>query len=145
MIDTNLKGLLYMTREVSTYMIANKKGHILNIGSVAGKEVYPRGNVYCATKHAVDALNKGMRIDLLPHGIKVTGVHPGMLESEFSLVRLHGDEEKAKAVYQGIHPLYPIDVAEVIWFAVNQPKHVCLNDIVMTCTAQASARDSIRD
>jgi NADP-dependent 3-hydroxy acid dehydrogenase YdfG len=146
MIDTNVKGLLYMSKTVAQLMIKNNnQGHIINIGSIAGKEVYPKGNVYCATKHAVDALNKSMRIDLLPHQIKVTAVNPGMLETEFSLVRFEGDEEKAKQVYQGMQPLLPEDVAAVIYFAVNQPKHVCLNDITMTPTQQGSAKAVLRD
>lgn len=144
MIDTNLKGLLYVTRIVSNLMIANKKGHIINIGSVAGKEVYANGNVYCATKHAVDALNKGMRIDLLPHGIKVTAVNPGMVETEFSLVRFDGDEERAKKVYLGMQPLTPEDIAETIYWAAQRPAHVNINDIVIMPTMQASATNVLR-
>ena len=144
MIDTNVKGLLYITREVSQLMIANKKGHIINIGSIAGKEVYANGNVYCATKHAVDALNKGMRIDLLPHGIRVTAVNPGMVETEFSIVRFHGDEERAKKVYEGLHPLTPQDIAETIFWAASRPAHVNINDIVIMPTVQANATTIFR-
>ena len=144
MIDTNIKGLLYMTRAVSPIMIARKQGHVINIGSVAGKEVYPKGNVYCATKHAVDALNRAMRIDLLPHNIKVTAVNPGLAETEFSIVRFTGNEERAKKVYEGFTPLTAEDVAEVIWFAASRPAHVNLNDIIITPTSQASSRDVVR-
>ncbi|TDG35108.1 SDR family NAD(P)-dependent oxidoreductase [Pedobacter changchengzhani] len=138
MIDTNVKGLLYTTKIVSNWMVKNKNGHIVNIGSIAGKEVYPNGNVYCASKHAVDALNKAMRIDLLPHGIKVTGIHPGAVETEFSIVRFDGDEEKAKKVYDGFEPLIADDIADAIWYAVSRPKHVNINDMVIMPTAQAS-------
>lgn len=139
MIDTNVKGLLYVTRIVSSWMTVRKKGHIINIGSIAGKEVYPNGNVYCATKHAVDALNKGMRMDLLPHGIKVTAINPGMVETEFSLVRFKGDEERARKVYDGIEPLMAQDIADAIWFVVSRPAHVNINDMLIMPTAQASA------
>lgn len=139
MIDTNVKGLLYVTKIVSNWMIAAKKGHIINIGSIAGKEVYPNGNVYCATKHAVDALNKGMRIDLLPHGIKVTAINPGMVETEFSKVRFKGDEERASKVYDGFDPLLAQDIADAIWFAVSRPLHVNINDMLIMPAAQASA------
>ncbi len=139
MIDTNIKGLLYISRTVSNLMIENKKGHIINIGSVAGKEVYANGNVYCATKHAVDALNKGMRIDLLQHGIKVTAVNPGMVETEFSIVRFDGDEDKAKKVYAGLQPLTPEDIAETVFWAANRPAHVNINDILIMPSAQATA------
>jgi len=139
MIDTNVKGLLYVTKIVSNWMISNKKGHIVNIGSTAGKEVYPNGNVYCATKHAVDALNKGMRIDLLPHGIKVTAVNPGMVETEFSKTRFKGDETRAEKVYEGLEPLIAQDIAEAIWFAVSRPAHVNINDMIITPTAQANS------
>ena len=141
MIDTNIKGLLYITRAVSPLMIANQNGHIVNLGSIAGKEVYPGGNVYCATKHAVDALSKAMRIDMLKHNIKVTNIAPGMVETEFSLVRYKGNEEAAKNVYQGLTPLTNEDIADVILFAITRPAHVCLNDIVLMPTAQASSRD----
>jgi len=139
MIDTNVKGLLYVTKIVSGWMVSRKKGHIINIGSIAGKEVYPNGNVYCATKHAVDALNKGMRMDLLPHGIKVTAINPGMVETEFSVVRFKGDEDKAKKVYEGLEPLLADDIAEAIWFVVSRPAHVNINDMLIMPTAQASA------
>lgn len=139
MIDTNLKGLLYVTRMISPRMKERKKGHIINIGSVAGKDTYKFGNVYCATKHAVDSLTKAMRIDLLPYAIKVTGICPGAAETEFSLVRYQGDEQKAKAVYNGFDPLLAQDIADIVWFAVTRPAHVCLNDIVVTPTAQANA------
>jgi 3-hydroxy acid dehydrogenase/malonic semialdehyde reductase len=139
MIDTNVKGLLYVSKIVSNWMIKNGHGHIVNLGSIAGKEVYANGNVYCATKHAVDALNKGMRIDLLPHGIKVTAVHPGAVETEFSEVRFKGDKERAKKVYEGWTPLEAEDIAETIWFVVSRPKHVNINDILVMATAQANA------
>ncbi|MBS1529279.1 MAG: SDR family NAD(P)-dependent oxidoreductase, partial [Bacteroidetes bacterium] len=144
MVDTNIKGLLYVTKVVSNWMIDNGFGHIINLGSIAGKEVYPNGNVYCASKHAVDALSKGMRIDLLPHGIKVTAVHPGAVETEFSLVRFKGDEERAKKVYDGFEPLVAADVAETIWFAVSRPKHVNINELTVMPTAQASATNIFR-
>ena len=139
MIDTNVKGLLYVTKIVSNWMIPQKRGHIINIGSIAGKEVYPNGNVYCASKHAVDALNKGMRIDLLPYNIKVTAINPGMVETEFSLVRFKGDEERAKNVYKGFEPLLAQDIADAIWFVVSRPAHVNINDMLIMPTAQASA------
>ena len=139
MIDTNVKGLLYISRAVLPLMIANQKGHVINIGSIAGKEVYPNGNVYCATKFAVDALTKGMRIDTVKHGIKVTQIAPGAVETEFSNVRFHGDDERAKSVYQGYDPLRPEDVAEVIYYTTTLPKHVNINDLVLMPTAQASA------
>ena len=139
MIDTNVKGLLYVSKVVANWMIENKHGHIVNIGSIAGKEVYANGNVYCATKHAVDALNKGMRIDLLPYGIKVTAVHPGAVETEFSEVRFKGDKERAKKVYEGFEPLVANDIAETIWFVVSRPAHVNINDLVVMPTAQANA------
>ena len=139
MIDTNVKGLLYVSKVVANWMIENKHGHIVNIGSIAGKEVYANGNVYCATKHAVDALNKGMRIDLLPYGIRVTAVHPGAVETEFSEVRFKGDKERAKKVYEGFEPLVANDIAETIWFVVSRPAHVNINDMVVMPTAQANA------
>jgi NADP-dependent 3-hydroxy acid dehydrogenase YdfG len=144
MIDTNVKGLLYMSRIVSNLMIKRQKGHIINIGSIAGKEVYANGNVYCATKHAVDALNKGMRIDLLPHNIKVTAINPGMVETEFSVVRFDGDEDRAKKVYAGMQPLTPQDIAETIYWAADRPAHVNINDIIIMPTVQASATNVIR-
>lgn len=139
MIDTNVKGLLYVTRTVSQGMIDRKKGHIINIGSIAGKEVYPNGNVYCATKHAVDALSKAMRIDMLQHGIKVTQIAPGAAETEFSKVRFHGDEERASKVYQGYQPLMAEDIADTAFFIANLPPHVNINDLLIVPTSQASA------
>jgi len=144
MIDTNIKGLLYVTRTVAPLMIKNKKGHIFNIGSVAGKEVYANGNVYCATKHAVDALTKATRIDLLQHGIRVTGICPGMAETEFSIVRYHGNEAKAKNVYKGIDALTAQDIAEVIYFAASRPAHVNISDVIITPTQQATATYVVR-
>ncbi len=145
MIDTNVKGLLYVSKGVVPYMIARNKGHIINIDSTAGKEVYPKGNVYCATKYAVDAISKGMRLDLLEHSIKVTNLCPGMVETEFSKVRFHGDESKADKVYQGFKPLVAEDIANCIGFAVSLPEHVCINDLVITCTAQANSMFTKRD
>lgn len=139
MIDTNIKGLLFMTRAVSNLMIPRRSGHIVNIGSIAGKEVYANGNVYCATKHAVDALNKGMRIDLLAHNIRVSAVNPGMVETEFSLVRFEGDAGRAKKVYEGLVPLRPEDVAETVYWIATRPAHVNINDVVIMPAAQASA------
>ena len=139
MIDTNLKGLLYVSKAVLPLMIARQKGHIINIGSIAGKEVYPKGNVYCATKHAVDALTKSMRIDLLGNGIKVTQIAPGLVETEFSLVRFKGDEERASKVYQGYKPLEGKDIADIAFFITTLPDHVCVNDILMTPLAQANS------
>jgi 3-hydroxy acid dehydrogenase/malonic semialdehyde reductase len=144
MIDTNIKGLLYVSRVVSNWMITNGFGHIINIGSIAGKEVYANGNVYCATKHAVDALNKGMRIDLLSHGIKVTAVHPGAVETEFSEVRFKGDKDRAKKVYDGFEPLVAQDVAETIWFVASRPAHVNINELTVMPTAQAGASTIFR-
>lgn len=144
MIDTNIKGLLYVTKHISKILIENKKGHIINIGSIAGKEVYANGNVYCATKHAVDALNKGMRIDLLPHGIKVSSVNPGMVETEFSIVRFDGDEERAKKVYENIQPLKPEDIAETIFWMASRPAHVNINDLIIMPTIQANATTVLR-
>lgn len=138
MIDTNIKGVLYVTKAVVPGMIKNKSGHIVNIGSIAGKETYLGGNVYCATKHAVDSLTKAMRIDLLEHGIKVTGVCPGIVETEFSEVRYKGDKEKAKLVYEGYHPLSPRDVAELVFFTATRPPHVNINDVVIVPTTQAN-------
>jgi NADP-dependent 3-hydroxy acid dehydrogenase YdfG len=139
MLDTNVKGLLYVSRAVVPMMIRAKKGHVINIGSIAGKEVYERGNVYCASKHAVDALNKAMRIELLRHGIKVTAIHPGAAETEFSLVRFKGDSETAKKVYEGYKALSPGDVASIVLYTASLPPHVCINDLVVTPTQQASA------
>ncbi|MGQ0828449.1 MAG: SDR family NAD(P)-dependent oxidoreductase [Bacteroidota bacterium] len=144
MIDTNIKGLLYITRILAPILIKNGYGHIINLGSVAGKEVYANGNVYCATKHAVDALNKAMRIDMLPHNIKVTGIHPGMVETEFSIVRFKGDEERAKNAYKGMQPLTAEDIAETIYWTASRPAHVNINDIIIMPTAQATATNVIR-
>lgn len=144
MIDTNVKGLLYVSRIVAPWMIANKKGHIVNISSIAGTQAYPNGNVYCATKHAVVGLTKSMRIDMLPHGIRVTSISPGMVETEFSLVRFHGDEARAKKTYLGLQPLSAEDIADAVWYAVSRKAHVTINDIEITCTAQANTRDAIR-
>lgn len=144
MIDTNVKGLLYVTKFVSQLMIKNGKGHIINIGSVAGKEVYANGNVYCATKHAVDALNKGMRIDLLPHNIKVSEINPGMVETEFSVVRFDGDTDRAKKVYMGMQPLTPQDIAETIFWVANRPAHVNINEVLIMPSVQATATNVIR-
>ncbi|WP_298616723.1 SDR family NAD(P)-dependent oxidoreductase [uncultured Odoribacter sp.] len=145
MIDTNVKGLLYITRAVAPFMIQKNSGHIVNIASIAGKEVYPGGNVYCATKHAVDALSRAMRTDMLKHNIKVTNIAPGMVETEFSLVRYKGDAEAAKNVYKGMIPLSNEDIADTILFAITRPAHVCLNDIVIMPTAQANSRDVKRE
>ncbi len=139
MIDTNVKGLLYVSKIVANWMIDHGHGHIINLGSIAGKEVYANGNVYCASKHAVDALSKAMRIDLLPHGIKVTAVHPGAVETEFSIVRFKGDEKRAKKVYEGFDALSAEDIAETIWFAVSRPAHVNINELIVMPTAQANA------
>ncbi len=144
MIDTNIKGLLYITRKVCPLMIKQNKGHIINIASIAGKEVYPGGNVYCASKHAVDALSKAMRIDMLKHNIKVTNIAPGMVETEFSIVRFKGDSNSADKVYEGLKPLSGEDIAEVAIFAATRPPHVCINDIVVMPTSQASSRDVFR-
>jgi NADP-dependent 3-hydroxy acid dehydrogenase YdfG len=139
MIDTNVKGLLYVSKAIVPFMIKNKSGHIINIGSTAGKEVYPNGNVYCATKHAVDAISKSQRIDLLPHQIKVTAIHPGAADTEFSNVRFKGNQEKADAVYEGYEPLHAVDVANIAYYCATLPAHVCINDLVVTCTAQANS------
>jgi NADP-dependent 3-hydroxy acid dehydrogenase YdfG len=139
MIDTNLKGLLYVTRALLPRLRQQAQGHIINIGSTAGKMVYKNGNVYCATKFAVDALNQAMRIELLPFGIKVTAINPGAAETEFSLVRFKGDEARAKAVYEGFRPLRPEDIADVAWYCTQLPPHVCINDLTMTCITQANA------
>ena len=138
MIDTNLKGLLYASKAVLPFIIA-QKGHIINIGSTAGKEVYKDGNVYCATKHAVDAISKAQRIDLLQHQVKVTAIHPGAVETDFSIVRFKGDTTKADAVYAGYTPLKAEDIADTIWYVANTPEHVCINDLVITCTAQGNS------
>ena len=139
MIDTNIKGFLYVSQAVAKLMAAQKSGHIINIGSTAGQVVYEKGNAYCGTKYAVDALNKSMRIDLLRHGIKVTAINPGAAETEFSLVRFKGDKETADKVYQGLQPLRPEDVAEVIYYTTTLPAHVCINDLTVTCLQQADS------
>ena len=139
MIDTNVKGLLYVTKAVVPFLKTNDNSQIINIASIAGKEVYPGGNVYCASKHAVDALSKAMRIDLVQYGIKVTNIAPGAAETEFSIVRFKGDETMADSVYEGYTPLYAEDIAETIFFAATRPPHVTLNDITIMPTSQASA------
>ena len=139
MLNTNVKGLLYVSRAVLPFMISQKKGHIINIGSTAGKEVYEKGNVYCASKAAVDSVSKAMRIDLLQHHIKVTVLHPGAAETEFSMIRFKGDQQKAAAVYDGYKPLTAKDVAEVVYYTTTLPVHVCINELVLTCTAQANS------
>ena len=139
MIDTNIKGLLYVSRTVAEKMIARGTGHIVNIGSIAGKEVYENGNVYCASKHAVDALTRGMRIELASKGIKVSGIHPGAVETEFSIVRFGGDAERAKKVYEGFENLVAADIADAVVWAVTRPEHVNINDIVIMPKAQPAA------
>ena len=139
MIDINVKGLLYVTKAILPQMIDRKSGHIINIGSTAGKEVYPTGNVYCASKHAVDAINEGMQLDLNGKGIKIGAINPGLVETEFSEVRYKGDTEKADKVYQGFTPLQPEDIAEIIWFAVTRPPHVNIADLTVMCLDQASS------
>lgn len=139
MLDINVKGLLYVSKAVIPIMVTRKEGHIINIGSTAGKEVYPRGNVYCASKHAVDAINQGMRIDLNAHGIRVGAVNPGLVETEFSNVRFKGDDEKAETVYQGFQALKAEDIADIIHFVVTRPYHVNIADLVVMPTAQASS------
>jgi NADP-dependent 3-hydroxy acid dehydrogenase YdfG len=148
MIDTNVKGLLYVAKAISQLMVKRGQGHIINMGSVAGKQVYEKGNVYCASKFAVDALNQAMRIDLLRHNIKVTGIHPGAAETEFSLVRFKGDKGTAKQIYEGLQPLSAEDVADVVLYCASLPAHVCINDLTITCTRQADGiyfyRDNLR-
>jgi NADP-dependent 3-hydroxy acid dehydrogenase YdfG len=144
MLDTNVKGLLYVSREIIPIFKQQGYGHIINISSTAGKDVYANGNVYCASKHAVDALSKSMRIDLLNFGIKVTSINPGACETEFSLVRFKGDEERAKQVYEGFTPLQADDIADAIFYTANLPKHVCVNDLTITCLTQANANYNIK-
>lgn len=144
MLDTNVKGLLNVTKEILPRLKEQGFGHIINIGSTAGKAVYPKGNVYCASKHAVDALSQAMRIDLLPFGIKVTSINPGAAETEFSIVRFNGDEEKAKKIYEGFTPLYAEDIADTVYYVSNLPKHVCINDLTITCITQANSHYSIK-
>ena len=139
MIDTNIKGLLYITRAVAPRMTARRSGHIINIGSIAGKETYPFGNVYCATKHAVDSLTKAMRIDMVEYGIKVTQIAPGAVETEFSNVRFKGDDAKADSVYKGYEPLHPEDIADAVFYCANLPQHVNINDLLIMPTAQANS------
>lgn len=139
MIDTNIKGLLYASRAILPYMVNRKKGHIINIGSVAAKDIYEKGNVYCGTKASVDAVSHAMRIDLLRHKIKVTAIHPGAAETEFSIVRFKGDTNSAKSVYEGYKPLTAEDVADVTYYCASLPAHVCINDLTLTPTAQADA------
>ncbi|TDE06643.1 SDR family NAD(P)-dependent oxidoreductase [Flavobacterium hiemivividum] len=145
MIDINVKGLLYVSKAIIPQMIERKSGHIINIGSTAAKEVYPNGNVYCASKHAVDALNQGMRIDLNPFNIRVGAIHPGMVETEFSEVRFKGDTDRADKVYQGFTPLQAEDIADIIHFVVSRPYHVNIADLVVMSTAQASSTIVKRD
>lgn len=144
MIDTNVKGLLYMTRAIVPKMVEARGGHIINIGSTAAKLVYKNGGVYCASKHAVDALSQSMRIDLLPHRIKVTSINPGAAETEFSIVRFKGDEDRAKSVYEGYKPLQAEDIADTVWYCANVPEHVCINDLTLTCLTQANGFYSIK-
>lgn len=139
MIDINVKGLLYVSKAVLPKMIEKRSGHIINIGSTAGKEVYPNGNVYCASKHAVDAINQGMRIDLNGMGIRVGAINPGMVETEFSQVRFKGDSEKTEKAYQNFTPLQPVDIAELIWFTVTRPPHVNIADLTVMCLDQATS------
>jgi 3-hydroxy acid dehydrogenase / malonic semialdehyde reductase len=145
MLDTNVKGLLNVSKPVIEKMVAQKDGHIINIGSIAGKYVYKNGNVYCASKHAVDALTKSMRIDLLPHGIRVSSINPGAAETEFSLVRFAGDAQKAKNVYEGFTPLYAQDIADAAWYIANTPRNVCINDLTITCITQADSHYNIKN
>ena len=141
MIDTNVKGLLYVSRKISSQMVARESGHIINLSSIAGREVYANGAVYCGSKHAVEAITKAMRIELLPFGIKVSSISPGMVDTEFSTVRFKGDKERADNVYKGLTPLYAQDIAEAILFMVTRPKHVNIDELVIKPTDQASARD----
>jgi hypothetical protein len=144
MIDTNVKGLLYTSRIITSWMIERKSGHVINISSLAGRESYPNGSVYCGTKHAVAAISKAMRIELLPYGIKVTTLSPGAVETEFSLVRFRGDQQKADQVYTGFQPLSGKDIADTILFIVTRPQHVNIDDLLIMPTSQGSARDIFR-
>jgi len=144
MIDTNIKGLLYITRKVAPMMVKKGSGHIVNISSIAAKELYEGGNVYCATKHAVDALTKGMRIDLVKHNVRVSSISPGMVETEFALVRFKSDKARADKVYEGLVPLNADDVAEAVWFALSRPAHVNINDMLIMPTAQANITTVVR-
>ena len=141
MIDTNVKGLLYISRKISAMMVVRESGHIINLSSIAGHEVYPNGAAYCASKHAVQAITKTMRIELLPYGVKVSSISPGMVDTEFSLVRFKGDQQRAENVYKGLTPLYAQDIAEAILFIANRPEHVNIADLIIMPTDQASARD----
>jgi NADP-dependent 3-hydroxy acid dehydrogenase YdfG len=145
MIDTNVKGLLYVTRQIAPMMREQTNGHIINIGSTAGKSVYKNGNVYCATKFAVDALTQATRIDMLPYGIKVTAINPGMAETEFSLVRFKGDEERAKNMYNGVNALQAVDIADIVWYCATLPPHVCINDLTVTCLTQVNSFYNIKE
>lgn len=145
MLNTNVSGLLYVTKAVLPYMIKNKKGHIINLGSIAGDQAYERGNVYCASKSAVDTISKAMRIDLLPHRIKVTNIKPGAVETEFAIVRFKGDEEKAGKTYQGFTPLTPEDIADTIFYCASLPPNVCINDLNITCLAQANGVYTLKE
>jgi len=145
MIDTNLKGLLYVSKAVIPLMKEKKHGHIINLGSTAAKDAYQGGNVYCATKAAVDMLSKNMRIDLLPYKIKVTCIHPGAAETDFSKIRFKGDEEKAANVYAGYQPLVAADVADIAFYCASLPSHVCINDLVVSCTSQANATSLFKE
>ncbi|HET7232542.1 MAG TPA: SDR family oxidoreductase [Longimicrobium sp.] len=139
MVDTNVKGLLYFTRAVVPGMVERGHGHVINLGSVAGHEVYPGGAVYCATKHAVGAITRGLRMDVLGTGIRVSTVDPGMVETEFSVVRFHGDQDRAKNVYRNMNPLTPDDIAETVLWVATRPPHVCIDEIIIKPTDQASA------
>lgn len=139
MIDTNIKGLLYVSRKVLPWIVERKQGHVFNIASIAGKETYLNGNVYCATKTAVDSLSRAMRMDMVPYGIKVTNVAPGAVETEFSIVRFKGDQQRADNVYKGYEPLTGKDIADTIYYVATMPDHVCINDLIITPKAQASA------
>jgi len=145
MIDTNIKGLLYVSKAIMPLMIERKSGHIVNIGSIAGKEVYAKGNVYCSTKHAVEGITKALRLDLLPHKIKVSAVCPGAVDTEFSTVRFDGDKKKADEVYKGYQPLLPQDIAEAIYFVTSRPFHVNINDLLIMPTAQANTSNLLRE
>jgi 3-hydroxy acid dehydrogenase/malonic semialdehyde reductase len=139
MIDTNVKGLLYVSKAVTPLLIEQNQGHVINIGSVAGKEVYEKGNVYCASKYAVDAISRAMRIDLLKHRIKVTAIHPGAADTEFSKVRFKGDQAQAEKIYEGYTPLSAEDIADTVFYCASLPAHVCINEVNITCTAQANS------
>ena len=145
MIDINVKGLLYISKLVTPGMVSRKSGHIINIGSIAGKEVYPQGNVYCASKYAVDALTKGMRLDLAPYGIKVSEINPGLVNTEFSMVRFKGDAVKSEQVYRGMDPLLAEDIAETVLFILSRPAHVNIAEMLVLPRAQASATQVSRE